>query len=38
MTETPRKTGQAWAEFSDDALESVEAIRIEEIESPCRAT
>ena len=27
MTETPRKTGQAWVEFSDDVLESVETVR-----------
>lgn len=27
MTETPHKTGQAWVEFSDDVLESVETVR-----------
>jgi len=27
MTETPHKTGPAWAEFSDDVLESVETVR-----------
>ena len=32
MTETPHKTGPAWAEFSDDALESVEIVRTKAIE------
>ena len=38
MTETPHKTGPAWADFSDDALESVEIIRTTAIESLCSAT
>ena len=37
MTETPHKTGPAWAEFSDDVLESVETVRTAAIEAPCRA-
>jgi hypothetical protein len=37
MTETPRTTGQAWAEFSDDVLASVEVVRTAAIEAPCRA-
>jgi hypothetical protein len=38
MTETPHKTGPAWAKFSDDALESVEIVRTAGIESPCTAS
>ena len=38
MTETPHKTGPTWAEFSDDALESVEIVRTVAIESLCSAT
>jgi hypothetical protein len=37
MTETPHKTGLAWAEFADDALEAVEIVRTAAIEEPCRA-
>jgi hypothetical protein len=37
MTKTRHKTGPAWAEFSDDALESVETVRTAAIEAPCRA-
>ena len=37
MTETPHKTGSAWAEFSDDVLESVEIVRSAAIEARCRA-
>jgi hypothetical protein len=37
MTETQRKTGLAWAEFCDDALESVETVCTAAIEAPCRA-
>ena len=37
MTATPRKTGQARGEFSDDVLASVEAVRTAAIEAPCRA-
>ena len=37
MTETPHKTGPAWAECSDDVLESVEIIRPAAIEAPCGA-
>ena len=37
MTETPHKNGSAWAEFSDDVLESVEIVRSAAIEEPCRA-
>ncbi len=36
MTETPHETGPAWAEFSDDVLESVETVRSAAIEVPCR--
>jgi hypothetical protein len=32
MTETPHTTGPAWAEFSDDVLESVEIVRTAAIE------
>jgi hypothetical protein len=38
MTETSRMTGAAWAEFSGEALESVEIVGIAGIESPCSAT
>jgi hypothetical protein len=38
MTETPRKTRPASAEFSADVLESVEVVRTAPIEEPCRAT
>jgi len=38
MTETPHKSGLAWAELTDDALEAVEIIRTAAIEDPCRAT
>jgi hypothetical protein len=38
MTETQRTTEPAWAEFCDDALESVAIVRTAAIESPCRAT
>lgn len=37
MTETPRKTGQAWAEFSENVLAPVEAVCTATIEAPCRA-
>jgi hypothetical protein len=37
MTETPHKTGLAWAEFPDDVLEAVEIVRTAAIEEPCRA-
>ena len=37
MTETPHQTGPAWAEFSDDVIESVEIVRIAAIEAPWRA-
>jgi hypothetical protein len=37
MTETPRKTGPAWAEFPDDVLEPVEPVRTAAIEAPCHA-
>ena len=37
MTEPPHKTGPAWAEFSDDVLESVEIVCAAAIEAPCRA-
>jgi hypothetical protein len=37
MTETRHKTGPAWAEFSDDVLESVETVSTAVIEAPCRA-
>jgi hypothetical protein len=37
MTETPHKTGSAWAEFCDGALESVEIVRSAAIEARCRA-
>jgi hypothetical protein len=37
MTETPHKTGPASAEFSGDALESVETVRTVAIEAVCRA-
>ena len=37
MTETPHRTGPAWAEFSDDVLELVEIVRTAAIEAPCRA-
>jgi hypothetical protein len=37
MTETPHKTGPAWAEFCDDVLESVEIVCTAAIEAPCRA-
>ena len=37
MTETPDKTGPAWAEFCDDVLESVEPVGTAAIEAPCRA-
>jgi len=37
MTETPHKTGLAWAEFADDVLEAVEIVRTAAIEEPCRA-
>jgi hypothetical protein len=36
MTETAYKTGPAWAEFSDDVIESVEIVRIAAIEAPWR--
>jgi hypothetical protein len=36
MTETAHKTGPAWAEFSDDVIESVEIVRIAAIEAPWR--
>jgi hypothetical protein len=32
MIGTPHKTGPAWAEFSDDALESVEIVHTAAIE------
>jgi hypothetical protein len=38
MTETPHKTGLAWVESADDALEAVEIVRTGAIEDPCRAT
>jgi hypothetical protein len=38
MTETRHKTGPAWAEFSDDALEPVEIVPAAAIESLCSAT
>jgi hypothetical protein len=38
MTETPHRTGRAWAEFSDGVLESVEIVRTAAIESLCSAT
>jgi hypothetical protein len=37
MTETPHKTGLAWAEFFDDVLEAVEMVRTAAIEALCRA-
>jgi hypothetical protein len=37
MTETPHKTGPAWAEFCDDVRESVEIICTAAIEAPCPA-
>jgi hypothetical protein len=37
MTETPHKTGPAWAEFCDDVRESAEIICTAAIEAPCRA-
>jgi hypothetical protein len=37
MTETPRQTGPAWVESSDDVLESVETVRSAVIEAPCHA-
>jgi hypothetical protein len=37
MTETPHKTGLAWAEFSQDVLEAVGNLRTAAIEAPCRA-
>jgi hypothetical protein len=36
MSETARKTGPAWAEFSDDVIESFEIVCIAAIEAPCR--
>ncbi len=36
-TETRHKSGPAWADFADDALESVESVRTAAIEEPCRA-
>ena len=36
-TETRHKGGPAWADFSDDLLESVETVRTAAIEAPCRA-
>ena len=38
MTETPHRTGPAWAESSADVLESVEIVRTAAIESLCSAT
>jgi hypothetical protein len=38
MTETPHKTEPARAEFSGDALESVEIVRTAAIESLCSAS
>ncbi len=37
MTETPHKTGPAWAGSSDDVRESVESVCKAAIEAPCRA-
>jgi hypothetical protein len=36
-TETRHKGGPAWADFSDDLLESVEPVRTAAIEGSCRA-
>ena len=36
MTQTPHKTGSAWADFSGDLPESVEIVRTAAIEAPCR--
>ena len=38
MTETPGKTGRAWAEFSIGAFEPVGIVRAPAIESLCSAT
>ena len=36
MTQTPHKTGSAWAEFCGDVTESVGIVRTMAIEAPCR--
>jgi hypothetical protein len=37
MTETPDTTGPAWAELSDDVLDSVEIVPTTAFEAPWRA-